>query len=163
MVQRFLTGSLLLVLAVGIAAQAPPGLTPSLSGPLVDLTPPPPAGATLPNLAVDPRGRVWLSWLEPRAEGGHRFRLSSIDPGRAGAGWSEPITVAEGSTFLANWADFPSVFAASDGTLAAHWLERGAARGEYGIRLRTSRDDGRTWTEEFLKIEAKRVATSAPR
>ena len=46
-------------------------------------------------------------------------------------------------------ADLGSPLATSvtnDGTLAAHWLERGAARAEYGIRLRTSRDGGKTWT-----------------
>ena len=34
-----------------------------------------------------------------------------------------------------------------------------------GFRLQQDRsyDDGRTWTEEFLKIEAKRVAATAPR
>jgi hypothetical protein len=117
--------------------------------------PPAPAGATLPNLAADRSGRVWLSWLEPREGGGHRLRLSSLEThlgsvfanGRGSAAmWSDPITVAEGATFLANWADFPSVFVAGDGTIAAHWLERGANRGEYGIRLRTSKDGGRTWT-----------------
>ena len=149
MSNRFLI--VLLVLGTALApgrAQTPVNLGPPLAASLVDLAPPPPAGATLPNLATDGKGRLWLSWLEPRDGGGHRFRLSSIDLGRAapGAAWSAPITVAEGAAFLANWADFPSVFVASDGTLAAHWLERGAGRGEYGIRLRTSKDGGKTWT-----------------
>lgn len=148
MSKRFLT--VLLVLGTALAlgrAQTPADLGLPLATSLADLAPPPPPGATLPNLATDGKGRLWLSWLEPRESGGHRFRLSSIDLGRpANQGWSAPITVAEGAAFLANWADFPSVFVTSDGTLAAHWLERGADRGEYGIRLRTSKDAGRTWT-----------------
>jgi hypothetical protein len=149
MLTRILTASAVVSFVLASGAQTPVSLGPPLATSLTDLAPPPPPGATLPNLATDGKGRLWLSWLEPRDGGGHRFRLSSMDLGRATTGtpaWSEPITVAEGATFLANWADFPSVFVASDGTLAAHWLERGAGRGEYGIRLRTSKDGGRTWT-----------------
>jgi hypothetical protein len=149
MSKRFLTVLLVSGTALASGAQAPANLGPPLAASLADLAPPPPPGATLPNLATDGKGRLWLSWLEPRDGGGHRFRLSSIDLGRPTTGspaWSAPITVAEGATFLANWADFPSVFVTSDGTLAAHWLERGTGRGEYGIRLRTSKDGGKTWT-----------------
>ncbi len=146
---RFVAGPILLVFALTASPRATQGLGAPFSGPLADLSAPAPAGATLPNLAVDRAGRVWLSWLEPREGGGHRFRLASFDAGRigtAGAAWSQPITVAEGTTFMANWADFPSVFVARDGTIAAHWLEGNIGRGTYGIRLRTSKDSGRTWT-----------------
>jgi hypothetical protein len=149
MLTRLLTASLVVASVLASGAQAPADLGPPLATSLTDLAPPPPPGATLPNLATDAKGRLWLSWLEPREGGGHRFKISSLDLGRgitAPPAWSEPVTVAEGTTFLANWADFPSVFVAGDGTLAVHWLERGAARGEYGIRVRTSRDGGRTWT-----------------
>ena len=60
--------------------------------------------------------------------------------------WSLSSTIAEGSNFVANWADFPSLFVAANGTMAAHWLEYGESRSAYGIRVRTSRDNGRTWT-----------------
>jgi hypothetical protein len=97
-------------------------------------------GAAEPNLATDAKGRVWLTWLEPVAGIGHRFQMSSL----AGRQWSKPVTIAEGR-LLANWADFPSLFVSSDGTMAAHWLDSGAGK-PYGIRVRTSRDAGRTWT-----------------
>jgi len=100
-------------------------------------------GAGEPNLTTDSKGRVWLSWLEPRTGGGQRFRLSSL----SGNQWSQPVTITEGASLLANWADFPSVFVTSDGTIAAHWLERSAARGAYGIRVVTSKDGGRSWTK----------------
>src|SRR6185503_11311651 len=99
-------------------------------------------GAAQPNLVADSKGRVFLSWLEPRPGGGHRFRLSSL----AGGKWSAPVTIAEGANFLANWADFPSVFVSSNGTMAAHWLERGQTRDAYGIRVSTSKDSGRRWS-----------------
>lgn len=106
-------------------------------------------GAAEPNLIADSKGRVWLSWLEPRPAdrgGGHRFRLASL----AGDRWSAPVTIAEGTNYLANWADFPAVFVSSNGTMAAHWLERGEARGSYGIRLSTSKDAGRTWSKPVI-------------
>lgn len=112
------------------------------AGPITALASPAPIGSAGPHLATDARGRVWLGWLEPRAGGGHRFRLARLE----GTAWSDPVTVAEGTNFLANWADVPSVFISANGTLAAHWLERGAERSAYGIRLRTSADAGRTWT-----------------
>jgi len=143
---RFIAGPILLALALTASPRATQGLGAPFSGPLVDLAAPAPAGATLPNLAVDRAGRVWLSWLEPREGGGHRFRLASIEAGRTGATWSQPLTVAEGTAFMANWADFPSIFVTRDGTMAAHWLEGNIGRGSYGIRLRTSKDSGRTWT-----------------
>jgi hypothetical protein len=149
MLTRLLTASLVVASVQASGAQAPADLGPPLATALADLAAPAPPGATLPNLATDGKGRLWLSWLEPRDGGGHRFKIASLDLGRGTVGapaWSAPITIAEGATFFANWADFPSVFVASDGTLAAHWLERGAARAEYGIRIRTSRDGGRTWT-----------------
>ena len=109
---------------------------------LAELASPAGAGSAQPNLFADARGRVWMSWLEPRAEGGRRLRLSSL----TGTAWSAPVTVAEGANLLANWADFPSVFVTSRGVLAVHWLETAATRGAYGVRLATSADDGRTWT-----------------
>jgi hypothetical protein len=103
---------------------------------------PVPAGSAQPSLAVDRSGRVWLSWLEAAGEGGHRFRAAS----RLGSTWSEAVTIAEGDAFVANWADVPAIFVTSAGTLAASWLERGPARGAYGVRVRTSTDQGANWT-----------------
>ena len=100
-------------------------------------------GSGEPNLAVAPDGRVLLSWIEPAGEEGHRLRLAS----RAGAaGWSTPVTVAEGAGWFVNWADFPSVTAAADGTLFAHWLAKsGKGPYAYDVRVSASRDGGTTW------------------
>jgi hypothetical protein len=111
------------------------------SGPITALTSPASEGSAQPNLAADRNGRVWLSWLESRSGGGHRLQLASLRD----TTWSPTVTIAEGTDFLANWADFPSIFLTSTGTLAAHWLQRGIGT-PYGIQLRTSSDDGRTWT-----------------
>lgn len=134
---------ILTVVASGAARQAPES---PFTGPFVERTSPSTEGSAEPNLASGPDGTVWLSWLERRAEGGHRFQVSRL----SGGGWSTPVTLAEGAGFFANWADFPSVFVTRDGTVAAHWLERdGQGTYAYGVRVRTSRD-GRTWTDTVV-------------
>lgn len=101
-------------------------------------------GAAEPRLITDANGRVLLSWLEPKAGGGHTFRYSTL----SGDTWSAPRTIAEGPRFFANWADFPALFVTKSGLMAAHWLERrGQGRTSYDVKLRTSRDSGRTWSE----------------
>jgi len=127
--------------ALSVAALPPQPITTPFSGPVTVLTSPAADGSAQPNLATDRNGRVWLSWLETRTSGGHRFQLSSLQGGSFGA----QLTIAEGPDFLANWADFPSVFVTSTGTLAAHWLQRGVGK-PYGIQVRTSTDGGKTWT-----------------
>ena len=133
----------LLFASVLVAAQAqqPTPAGSLFAGAMTPLTSPAPEGSAQPNLASDRTGRVWLSWLEPQAGGGHKFQLAAL----RGTGWEPTLTIAQGSNFLANWADFPSVFVTSTGTLAAHWLQRGVGN-PYGIQIRTSSDGGRTWT-----------------
>ena len=125
------------------AQSGPPAaaLPSPVTGAVRPIDSPAPDGSAQPNLASDRRGRVWLTWLEPRQTGGgHRFRAAQLTGNR----WTEPVTIAEGTNFLANWADFPSLFVASDGTIAAHWLERGDRHASaYFVRVRTSKDAGR--------------------
>ena len=138
------TSVLLVTVAVALSAQPaqPPQRTNApFASPIATLASPAPEGSAQPNLAADRNGRVWLSWLESRSGGGHKFQLSSLQ----GTTWSPAITIGEGTEFLANWADFPSIFVTTSGTLAAHWLQRGVGT-PYGIQLRTSADGGRTWT-----------------
>ncbi len=99
------------------------------------------AGAMAPHM-VTADGDVLLTWLEPRDEGGHRFRVTRLE----GEQWSLPITIAEGDDFFANWADVPKVGVAGDGTLWAHWLAKiGEDTYAYGIFLSRSDDGGRSW------------------
>ena len=85
---------------------------------------------------------VLLTWLEP-VDQGHRLRFSRLSGDR----WSAPVTVASGSRFFANWADFPGAVQAPDGSLVAHWLERsGEEKYAYGVKLARSTNRGATWT-----------------
>ena len=104
-----------------------------------DFTAPP--GSMAPELTVGADGRAYLSWLEP-AGTGHALRFAVYDD----SGWSVARTVTQGDNWLANWADFPSVTAFGNGTLAAHWLQqRGEVSHAYDIALSFSRDGGATW------------------
>ena len=111
------------------------------------LDPPAKPGSMAPNLSVD-GAVVLLSWLEPAhprvkpQEGNYALRVARLVSGR----WSEPVTVAAGTDFFANWADFPSVTAGRGGRLLAHWAAKsGADTYAYDVRLARSSDGGKAW------------------
>lgn len=116
------------------------------AGPLVDLRPvvsPAPAASAEPHLAVAPDGVVWMSWLEQRPRGGHALRGARLD----GARWGPPFTIAEGDSFFANWADFPTLLPRGGERLVAHYLwKSGTGTYAYDVRLTRSEDGGRTWS-----------------
>lgn len=103
-------------------------------------------GSAWPHLSAAD-GRAWLSWLQRREDGTHALMIARRDD----SGWSAPMLVADGAEFFANWADFPSVVALDDGTLAAHWLEKsGPGTYAYHVKLRLSEDGGATWSESMI-------------
>jgi hypothetical protein len=62
--------------------------------------------------------------------------------------------IAHRDDFFVNWADFPSITAGADGTLWAHWLERGPNGGyDYGVRVVRSDDAGRHWSDPWTPHE----------
>lgn len=134
---------LLLTAGPPVLAQGARGENPAHGPlPLEDVSPLATAGAMAPNWAAGGGGGLLLSWLEPAEGGGHRLRLSRLDGGT----WSEPVTIAAGPAFFANWADFPAVAQAADGSLLAHWLERnGTETYAYSVQLARSADGGRSW------------------
>ncbi|MBC7909286.1 MAG: exo-alpha-sialidase [Pyrinomonadaceae bacterium] len=100
-----------------------------------------------PELYATPDGRVIMSWVEKIGEKRAALRFASRD----GAGWSEPRTIAEGDNWFVNWADFPSVIALKDGTLAAHWLVKsGPGTYAYDVNLALSKDGGKTWSKPII-------------
>jgi hypothetical protein len=97
-----------------------------------------------PNLAVDAKGRVYLSWLERKADSTVALHLATRD----GSQWSAPATVTARSDLFVNWADFPSVYVAPSGRIVMHWLQRKAAgKYSYDVITRQSTDGGTTWSE----------------
>src|SRR5688500_13256025 len=100
-----------------------------------------------PELTATQNGTVILSWVERLSEKRYALRAAVLEPN----GWSETRTVAEGDNWFVNWADFPSVIALNDGTLAAHWLVKsGAGTYAYDVNISTSKDGGRSWTKPII-------------
>ena len=105
------------------------------------------AGSGQPNLAVSPDGRVHLSWIERLGENRFSLRFST----KESDGWSAPRVIAEGSNWFVNWADFPSMVALPDGSLAAHWLVKsGTGTYAYDVNISRSFDGGKTWGKPFV-------------
>lgn len=96
-----------------------------------------------PELTVSQDGRVILSWVEKVEEKKYALRTAALDRN----GWSQAQTVAQGDNWFVNWADFPSVIALKDGTLAAHWLVKsGSATYAYNVNIARSKGSGEGWT-----------------
>lgn len=112
---------------------------------LRSLDPPAGPGAMAPSLTVagDALLLTWLEPLDPRERSkGHRLRFARA----SGGGWSKPATVVSGKDFFANWADFPGVIQAPDGSLTVHWLANtGDEKYSYSVFLARSTDGGATW------------------
>ena len=100
-----------------------------------------------PELTATRDGRVILSWVEKVSDKRYALRLAITEGNR----WSEPQTVAQGENWFINWADFPSLIALKNGTLAAHWLVKsGSATYAYDVNVSQSHDDGKRWTKPIV-------------
>jgi hypothetical protein len=109
------------------------------------------AGSGQPNLTVSSSGQVYLSWIERLGEGKFSFRFSVREADKESDGWSSPRVIAEGSNWFVNWADFPSMVALPDGSLAAHWLVKsGPGTFDYDVTISRSFDGGKTWGKPFV-------------
>jgi len=105
---------------------------------------PSPAGPSSGEPFLSVAGRtVYLSWLEKQESAGHRLRMAAWD----GRSWSEPSTIVTSDSLFVNWADFPSLIALQDGSLAAHWLAKaGESTYAYHAWTAASADGGKSWS-----------------
>jgi len=100
-----------------------------------------------PDLYATHDGRVILSWVEKVTDKTHALRFAMLD----GNGWSEARTVSQGDNWFINWADFPSLIALRNGTLAAHWLAKsGSATYAYDVNISQSKDGKKNWTKPIV-------------
>ena len=92
-------------------------------------------------------GRIVMSWIEKTGPTRYALRVAI----REANGWSETRTVSEGDNWFINWADFPSVIALRDGSLAAHWLVKsGKSTYAYDVNIARSSDGGKTWSTPIV-------------
>lgn len=105
-------------------------------------------GAT-PNLYVAPDGSTYLSWIAYLNDTTDALQFAQLE----GADWSAPTTIATGSDWFVNWADFPALVASTENPdhLAAHWLQKRAeGTYDYDVHISQSTDGGRTWSPSFI-------------
>lgn len=133
--------ALVLLAGAGVVCVRHGQADPGLAG-WMPADPPAAPGAMGPSLTPTADGLL-LTWLEPARDGaGHALRIARLEGDR----WSPSGTIVKGDDFFANWADFPAVAQAPDGSLTAHWLAKtGADTYAYGIFLTRSTDGGSTW------------------
>ena len=150
MTARLLTHSLLTLAAVAACTSSESSRPSTLTVTPLESPVGPLSGE--PNLAVDGKGRVYLSWLERKADSTVALHLSVRSDGQ----WSPPSTVVARSDLFVNWADFPSVFVAPSGRIVMHWLQRSSdGKYSYNVMTRQSTDDGATWSEPRMLHDDK--------
>ena len=94
-----------------------------------------------PALFGTAAGGMIMSWTEPDGAG-FAVKTATLKDGN----WSRPVTVTTSNSLFVNWADFPTVAAFNDGTLAVSWLQKNAQLSySYDINIALSTDAGQTW------------------
>lgn len=97
-----------------------------------------------PSLFSKGDGQLLMSWTE-ETKTGFAVRVATHQRGA----WSQPQLVIDSSTLFVNWADFPSVAAFDDGTLAVHWLQETGSGYDYDVNIALSPDQGKSWSKPF--------------
>ncbi|HYV61615.1 MAG TPA: hypothetical protein VE958_03020 [Bryobacteraceae bacterium] len=133
------TSSFLLLLAISACGFAQALKSVAVPNPAV-------AGSLQPNWAVAADGSALLSWVEPAKGGGYMLRYAV----RRGAAWSDARTIVTGRPFWRHPAEVPGLVSLNDGTLLAHWVEKGKeSSDEENIYVSSSRD-GMKWTAPLM-------------
>ncbi|MEO0331254.1 MAG: exo-alpha-sialidase, partial [Bacteroidota bacterium] len=89
--------------------------------------------------------QVYLSWIE-KADSVHQLRYSVWEEDH----WGEPQTIAQGSNWFVNWADFPSM-AATDSFSVAHWLQKSTeGTYDYDITISLSNMHEKNWSSSTV-------------
>jgi hypothetical protein len=140
-------------LAILLVAAGPPA--PIASGPpaFTLMEAPATGGSAQPNLAVDPSGRVWLSWLEALPRGGNALRAARFE----GVSWGTPIDVVAGDSVMGISVDVPQFLPMGGVHLAALYLSKLGGEGHgREVRLIQSLNGGASW---LAPVVANRDAT----
>jgi hypothetical protein len=101
-------------------------------------------GAFAPNLVED-NGSAWMTWIEPanKEKDINALKCAKFEDGV----WCDANLVVQGNNFFANWADFPELGVAKDGSLFVTWPQQsGPGAYAYDIAVARSDDDGKTWS-----------------
>jgi len=85
---------------------------------------------------------VYLSWIEKK-EKESTFKLSSLADNK----WTTPVTIASGSSWFVNWADYP-MMARNESGFIAHFLDRSAdGKFTYDVKFTMAKSTDTTWAD----------------
>ncbi len=106
------------------------------------------ANSSEPNLHKADDGTIYLSWIKTNEDKSSTLSFSTLNDDNS---WSSPKTIANGSGWFVNWADFPSITSFGDNGLAAHYLDKSADDTyAYNVKVTLSNDNGNTWETAFI-------------
>lgn len=126
-------------LLAALATLASLGSAPATSVAPQAITSPAGPNSETPQFARGSDGRVWLSWVEARGEGGHALRVARWE----GDHFGPARTVAAGDSFQVGGADPASVQPLGGGVMAAQWRKRSAGEGHaMDVQVGTSASEG---------------------
>ena len=113
--------------------------------PLTQLASPAVGNSSLPFLSKDQNNNLILSWVE-RMGDTTNLKFSTFD----NKSWSTPKTIASGSDWFVNWADYPSVVQ-SGSRMISHFLAKSSS-GTYSndVHLTQSLNNGSNWQQDFV-------------
>ena len=89
------------------------------------------AGGVWPSFAATAGRPPLLVWTA-ETDTGHALRGSVLD----GSVWAEPATLAAGSRWFVNWADFPQVARDAGGRTLVTWLQQAESGPAYAYHVR---------------------------
>lgn len=99
------------------------------------------------SLTTSKDGVTWLTWLEPEGNRQHVLKCARFDV--VDNRWGAPQTIARGSGWFVNWADFPVMVAHKERLLAVWFVtgpEKAGEHGGYYAQFSVSGDGGRAWS-----------------
>src|SRR3984885_15172538 len=139
---------LLLVLALLGLVLALLGLSSMSFGQTIKLDPAPnpsALGSLQAHWGIAPDGSPLLSWVEA-ANGSYSLRYAV----RHGSVWSEARTIVAGRHLWRHPAELPEIVSLSDGTMLAHWVEKGKDSSDAEDIFVSSTRDGIHWSEPAM-------------
>ena len=102
-------------------------------------------GSLQAHWGIAPDGSPLLSWVEA-ANGSYTLRYAF----RHGSAWSEARTIVEDRHIWRHPAELPESVSLSDGTMLAHWVEKGKESSDAEDIFVSSSRDGIHWSEPVM-------------
>lgn len=135
----------IIILAVLLAACSSPKkdvkTVPEATTP-VAITSPATKGANLPYLTVGQNNSLYHSWVEKSEDTTLLKYAKYVDEA-----WTTPTTIAAGSDWFVNWADYPMISHTKNG-LMAHFLAKSSTE-TYAYDVNLIADSGQGWSAPF--------------